>query len=117
MAASNLLLFGGLVFLGLKVAAAVRDITASAREAVQPTLDSVNALASQTSDVLNDVGGSLGRVARESEATVQDVSRKVRTTTGLVSAAVSRPSTTMESVMYGLGVGVATLLGSRGKRD
>ena len=109
-ACANLALFGGLVFLALRlksiVTAAVDEALEKALPRVQPVLDNVTKVTGQVADIVQKVAPSVERIAETSEGAVQSVSSKVRTTSNLVTENVARPIVNIASLLTGVQRGV-----------
>jgi hypothetical protein len=117
MAASNLLVFLGIVFAALRLAALVKELQHTANETIKPSLEAVNRLANEATSLVAEVGGHAERVVRDGANTATEVTRHVRTTSGLITGALRRPAIVTDSIMAGVETGIARFLAPRARRN
>lgn len=117
MAASNLLVFLGIVFAALRLAALVKELQHTANETIKPSLEAVNRLANEAASIVAEVGDHAERVVRDGTSTASEITRQMRTTSGLVASVLRRPAVVADSVMAGVEAGVARFLAPRPRRN
>jgi predicted PurR-regulated permease PerM len=121
MAAGNLLVFAGLVFLAFKIKEvvkhAVREVVDESLSRVQPVITNVTEITGRVSETVATVAPKVERMAQTGESTVQDVSRKVKGTSDIVTERVAKPVVLMASTLAGIAKGWETLRSRRPGQD